>query len=171
MSVRTRILNAIVAAIEDISEVGVVVRPGLTPEDMAGVITEQITAGKCAVEMMVGHDDPEGDASDTFRVMRWEMPVGLAIHLPSPLPNRPSSDEQYTADEYASLLHRAVYLLYMGPTTQPGRWPDAGGDTARHSFPLGGGGVYVDDVFGTNVTEHAFMVHYAHQATDPDTTA
>jgi len=172
MTVRTRLLNAIVAAVGAVPNVGAVIRPGLTPEGLEEAVVAQTRGGKFAVEVLVAHDDPEGDASDTLTVQRWELPIGLYVHLPSPLPLRsPDGPERLSADEVASDIHAALYLLYMGPDTDPGRWVDADGPTARSTHPLGGGGVYIDDRMGTEVTEHAFVVHYAHQATDPSVTA
>ena len=170
--VRTQIIDAIVAALQGVAGVGLVVRPGVRSQDGDAGIGQAVRSGEYAIELQLGHDEPENPGgADTIGVERWRMPVGCYIHLPEPppfeTPEPPGGPRQKSYDELASAISAAVYLLYRGASVDPGRWEVNGVPLARGTYPLGGGGVYIDPDLSTNVTEHAFEVSYAHTSGDP----
>lgn len=168
---RIEIIDAIVTALLGIDGVGLVVRPGLLSDADAAAIGAVIADGKYAIELQIGHDEPENSGlSDTIGVERWKVPVGCYIHMPEPRPIVVFPDaepRQKSYDELASEIHAAIYLLYRSPDKDPGRWEVSGVPLARGTSPMGGGGVYIDPDLATNVTEHAFEVSYAHTSGDP----
>jgi hypothetical protein len=170
-TVREKIIDAVIAGLTGISGVGLVVPPGLRSENDAESIGAVVRGGQYAIELQVGHDEPEGDISDTMGVERWRLPVGCYIHMPEPpptvTPDPPQEPYRKSYHALASEIGAAIYALYRSPSVDPGRWEVDGVPQARATSPLGGGGVYIDPDLATNVTEHAFEISYAHTSGDP----
>lgn len=168
-TVRERMIAAIIAALEGLPSVGVggVIFPDVEADDFP--IASRSAAKKYTIEMRVHNDVPDQDPKVAAgQIERWETPIELTIHLPSPRPNADAGGGVQAVYVTASRIAARIYELYAGAAASPGRWPDADGDTAMATYSLGGGGVYFDRHYRTNVTEHAFSVQWRHRAGFPE---
>lgn len=154
-AVRTRIKQAILAALEDIELVGHVAAPAKRDEIAIEDITDTLSTGKAYIEVGIGGDDVDQNRT---QVVRKTFPVVLLCHLPDNLP------EGKSHDEYADDLYGAVVALLedeLDPTV--GTW----GGLAEQTIDLGGGGIGNDpDGMGTLVTVIHFEVVYRHTRGD-----
>ena len=150
-AIRTRIIQALAAAIEDLELVGGVAEPSLRDETAEAAIVETIKAPAAYVEIGIGSDEPGQQHS---QLIRKTFPVTLICHLPDDPPNEQS------VLEFAGVVYGAIVALAedeSDPTV--GRW----GELAEQTIDQGGGGIGLDPGgLGTLVTVVHLDIVYRH---------
>ncbi|MEO1277954.1 MAG: hypothetical protein AAFV77_03250 [Planctomycetota bacterium] len=131
-AVRTRIVQALAAAIENIDIVGGVAEPSVRDEAADGAIIDTLKAQQAYVEMGIGADEPGQDHS---QLLKKTFPVTLICHLP----DTPPSDQTHL--EFAGAVYGAIVALIEDESDPSvGTW----GELAEQTIDQGGGGIGLD---------------------------
>ncbi|UYV13749.1 MAG: hypothetical protein NCW75_05555 [Phycisphaera sp.] len=154
-AVRTQIVQAIAAALEDVSIIGHVAEPSKRDPIEEENIIKVISEGQAYVELGVGGDEPGQEHQD---IVKKTFPITAICHLPDNPPDGVSHLE------FAGQVYGAIVALLVDPNDQSvGRW----GDLAEQSIDQGGGGVGLDPGgMDTLVTVVHFDVIYRHTLGD-----
>lgn len=164
-TVRKLILDAVLAGLAAIDNVGVVVDAARAlPGDADGSISEQLAVGKYAIELVV-MDDSADEEHDAVNLEAWVFEAAAIVHLPDALP---LDGEGNPRDPYdvAAEIYGEIYKLCRPAAEGVQTW----GGRAIDTRVRGGGGVGIG-ARGTRETAALFGVYYRHLFGDPEVTA
>ncbi|MGH7133826.1 MAG: hypothetical protein ACREJO_18000 [Phycisphaerales bacterium] len=170
-TVRDLILREVKRRLESLTDlVGCVVPPAAVGDQvpvLKAAVQTALGSGKCAVQLMVGHDERDGE--EATQIEQWLFPVVCMVELSAvglDLVTNPMA-----LLEKAQEVHAAIGNLYATDAKGEWRTNESGEPLAARTENLGGGGLgFASSADGGDlgpVTESAFEVHYRHTRGNP----